>query len=132
MMTTSNFSERLATLVRLTGKSERACALEAGVSPSGMSRYLAGDRFPSTKAAQKLAAFFKIPLELFLQADAARLPEPQAQASLVSEAASEYAVDWRRRAMHAEDRLHRTRLKVETLRDSLAALLKTEFENYDL
>lgn len=68
-----NFAARLSALVATRGLPQKDIAQRAGITPAALSRYMSGKRFPKYAEARRLAAVFELPVELFMQADAAVL-----------------------------------------------------------
>lgn len=117
-LTFDNFAARLRSLVATRGLPQKEIAELADITPAALSLYMSGKRFPKYGAAQRLAAVLGMPVELFLQADAALLNDEVS--SVVRESATEYAIDWQARAYTAEEKLYR----IEKL---LKSILEKEF-----
>jgi transcriptional regulator with XRE-family HTH domain len=121
-----NFAARLSALVATRGLPQKDIALKAGITPAALSRYMSGKRFPKYAEARRLAAVFDMPIELFMQSDAATLSTEDAES--FREDPKEYQIDWMKRAHHAEEKITRLKAALITLQSSLNRLIKTELE----
>jgi transcriptional regulator with XRE-family HTH domain len=71
------FAARLRKLVGESGRSARQIALEAGVDPAMMSRYMSGDRYPKIQPMRSLAHVLGVS-----EADLTCDPDEEAMAQL--------------------------------------------------
>lgn len=97
------------------GINKRQLAIEVGVTPAAMGRYVEG-RVPRADELLRISRFFKVPMERLLTGDAAH----DSDSSVLREEPPQYGgstQDWRDRARDAE-------AKVEMLKSGMTALLK--------
>lgn len=112
------FSYRLKTAIKSSGLKQKEIAKRMGVSEITISRYCAGTQAPSTANLHLLSSILNVPISALVDnPTTTHIPTAPSPASATT---SLEQVDWKRRALAAEERLQR----IETILHELFAFAR--------